>query len=117
MPLSAERRTRPMTDEGRRMTTRELIALLQKTDPDSTVLFLDDYADLSESDELFDVIIPTEPWTHERGKCGGDEYSVHYPDAFEPRDERYTYVTHAMERVVLLTNGPTNYRRMCLAER
>lgn len=99
------------------MNVRELIALLQKADPDSTVLLLDDYADLSESDELFDVIIPTEPWTHERGKCGGDEYSVRYPDAFEPRDEHYADVTHATERVVLLTNGPSNYRRMGLAER
>ena len=99
------------------MIVRELIALLERADPESSVLFLDDYADLSESDEVFDVIFPAEPWTHERGMCGGAEYSVHYPDAFEPRDEGYSDVTHDAQRVVLITNGPSNYRRMGLAER
>jgi hypothetical protein len=99
------------------MTARELIALLQRADPESTVLFLDDYADLSESDELFDVIIPAEPWTHERGTCGGAGYSVRYPDAFEPRDESYSDVTHDAQRVVLITNGPSNFRRRGLTER
>lgn len=98
------------------MTVRELIALLQRADPESTALFLDDYADLSAADEVFDVIIPVEPWTRERGTCGGAEYSVHYPDAFEPRDESYRDVTHEAQRVVLITNGPTNYRRRGLAE-
>ncbi len=99
------------------MTARELIALLQSADPDSTVLFLDDYADLSESDELFDVIIPAEPWTHERGKYGGNGCSVHYPEAFEPRDAKYSEAIHEAQRVVLHMNGETNFRRMGLAER
>ncbi|MFB9124365.1 hypothetical protein E2553_35090 [Paraburkholderia dipogonis] len=99
------------------MMVRELIALLQRADPDSVVLFLDDYADLSEADELFDVIIPEHAWTYERGSCGGEEYSARYPDEFEPRDESYTDVTHDRERVVLITNGPTNYRRINLPER
>ncbi|MGF6507826.1 hypothetical protein [Paraburkholderia sp. 32] len=99
------------------MTVRELIALLQRADPDRVVLFLDDYADLSEADEVLDVIIRAEAWTHERGSQGGTQYSVRYPYAFEPRDESYTDVTHDPERVVLITNGPTNYRRMNLPER
>ncbi|MBB5460238.1 hypothetical protein HDG33_003903 [Paraburkholderia sp. Cpub6] len=98
------------------MRVRELIALLSRVDPDSVVLLLDDYADLWESEEVFDVIIPAQPWTHERGECNGDEYSVRYPDEYEPRDERYTDVTHDRERVVLITNGPTNYRRQSLPE-
>lgn len=68
------------------MTVRELIALLQRADPESVVLFLDDCADLSESDEVFDVIVPAEAWTHKRGRQGGGEYSVRCPEAFEPRD-------------------------------
>jgi hypothetical protein len=99
------------------MTVRELIARLQQADPESVVLFLDDYADLSESDEVFDVIIPAEAWTHERGCQGGGAYSVRYPETFEPRDSSYTDITHNVQRVVLLTNGPTNYRRLNLAER
>ena len=98
------------------MTARDLIALLQQADPESTVLFLDDYADLSEADEVFDVLIPADPWTHECGRCHGEKYSIHYPDSFEPRDESYTDVTHEVRRVVLLTNGPTNFRRVGLAE-
>ncbi|MGF6770645.1 hypothetical protein P3T18_003124 [Paraburkholderia sp. GAS199] len=34
------------------MNVRELRVLLEKVDPDSIVLFLDDYADLTESDEV-----------------------------------------------------------------
>ena len=98
------------------MIVRELIALLERADPQAIVLFLDDYADLSESDDVFDVIIPADPWTHVRGTCGGAEYSVRYPDAFEPRDESYSDVKHDAQRVVLITNGPTNYRRGGLAE-
>ncbi|SDJ36529.1 hypothetical protein SAMN04487926_14534 [Paraburkholderia steynii] len=99
------------------MLERELIALLERADLDSTVLFLDGYADLSEVDEVFDVIVPVEEWTHEQGKHGGAEYSVRYPDAFEPCDEEYTDVTHVAQRVALITNGPTNYRRRGLSER
>lgn len=43
------------------MTVSELIALLERADPDSAGLFLDDYADLSESDEVVDVIAPAQP--------------------------------------------------------
>jgi hypothetical protein len=98
------------------MLVRDLIALLSRVNLDSTVLFLDDYADLSETDEICGVIAPVQTWTYERGKCGGDEYSVRYPGEFEPRNELYTDVTHCEERVVLITNGTTNYRRLGLSE-
>jgi hypothetical protein len=98
------------------MLVRELMALLARADPDAVALLLDDYADLSESDEVFDVIMPSQPWTHEHGKCDDARYSVRYPDKFEPRDERYTGVTRSRERVVLIANGPTNHRRLGLPE-
>ncbi|ALL68557.1 hypothetical protein K788_00002100 [Paraburkholderia caribensis MBA4] len=104
-------------EEVQIVNVRKLIAMLERAAPGSTVLFLDDYADLSESDEVFDVIIPVEPWTYECGKCDGVAYNVRYPETFARRDESYKEVTHEVQRVVLITNGPSNYRRLGLAER
>lgn len=98
------------------MTVRELLALLRDADPENIVLFLDDYADLDDSDEVRDVIAPADAWTYESGRCGGREYSVRYPGPFEQRDESYTNVTHTAQRVILLVNGPTNHRRRNLPE-
>ncbi len=53
------------------MTLRGLIALLQWAGADSVVWFLDDYADLTEADELFNVAISEHAWTRERGSSGG----------------------------------------------
>jgi hypothetical protein len=95
------------------MNVDELIALLRNVDPGSRVLFLDDYADLEETDEVREVIAPAAAWTHERGQCNGEEYSVRYPYPFEPRDDScYHSVVHYTERVVLIANGPTNFRRL-----
>ncbi|APA84088.2 hypothetical protein BJG93_00710 [Paraburkholderia sprentiae WSM5005] len=101
------------------MKVCELVALLQGVDPHSTVLFLEDYSDLSETDEILDVIVPDQPWTYETGRCGRELYSVRYPETFEQRSEAdgYRDVVHTAERVVLLVNGVSNFRRMSLPER
>ncbi|SIT36592.1 conserved hypothetical protein [Paraburkholderia ribeironis] len=101
------------------MKVCELLALLRDVDPSSTVLFLEDYSDLSETDEILDVIVPDQVWTYETGRCGRERYSVRYPEPFEQRGEAdgYRDVAHTTERVVLLVNGVTNYRRMRLPER
>jgi hypothetical protein len=101
------------------MKACELIALLQGVDPHSTVLFLDDYSDLSETEEILDVIVPDHAWTYETGRCGREQYSVRYPERFQQRSEAdgYRDVANTTERVVLLVNGVTNYRRMRLPER
>ncbi|MGF6370886.1 hypothetical protein OKW40_003636 [Paraburkholderia sp. RAU6.4a] len=101
------------------MKVCELIALLRDVDPCSTVLFLEDYSDLSETDEILDIIVPEQAWTYETGRCGREQYSVRYPGRFEQRSEAdgYRDVANTTERVVLLVNGVTNYRRMRLPER
>lgn len=92
------------------MKVRELLAGLQQVDPEAVVLFLDVYADPSESDEVCEVFAPTNKWTHERGRFGTEEYDVRYPDAPEPRPDGYCDVTFVEERVVVLSAGPTNLR-------
>jgi hypothetical protein len=92
------------------MTVRELIDMLRQADPSSLVLFLGEYADCDEADEIKEVVIPRQPWTHERGKYAGERYDVRYPGPFGQREAGYVDVTHEVESVVVLSTGPTNLR-------
>lgn len=39
-------------------------------------MLVDDYVNLLESDEVVDLIIPSQSWTQERGMRNGEERSV-----------------------------------------
>ncbi len=91
------------------MRVRELIAVLADADPDSVAVFLDSYADGDESDEIQEVFILSELWTHEKGYCLGVRYEVRYPG--HPRaDDDCHDVTQKREHVVVMSNGPTNLK-------
>ena len=92
------------------MTAGELLAVLRNVDPERVVLFIDQYADSDESDEVREVYIPTSAWTHEQGRYGGSEYDVRYPGSPQPREGGYTDVVHKRESVIVLSAGPTNLR-------
>jgi hypothetical protein len=93
------------------MTVGELIELLRTADASSRVLFLGEYADSDEADEVSEVVIPRDAWTFERGRFEDREFSACYPGpAAEREDGYYTDVTHVSERVVVLSSGPTNLR-------
>jgi hypothetical protein len=91
------------------MTVSELIELLRTADASSRVLFLGEYADSDEADEVCEVVIPRDAWTFERGRFEDREFSACYPGPAAERDG-YTDVTHVSERVVVLSSGPTNLR-------
>jgi len=93
------------------MTVRELIESLKAADPDSSVLFLENYADVGESDEVSHVVISKRLWVHETGGYFGDRYELRLPESErgEVEDGR-TDVVQRLERVVVLSNGPTNLR-------
>ncbi|MGF6809521.1 hypothetical protein OKW30_004647 [Paraburkholderia sp. Clong3] len=91
------------------MKVRELVTLLADADPESVVLFLDSHADSDGSEEICEVLIPSELWIHEKGYSFGSRYEVRYPG--HPRaDVDCCDVTHTSEHVVVLSNGPTNLR-------
>jgi hypothetical protein len=94
------------------MKLRELMSALVGADPESTVIFLENHADSDESDEVCEVIIPLLPWTYEHGQYRGDCYEVWYPGS--PRDgfdeAARTDVVYKAQRVIVLSNGPTNLR-------
>lgn len=96
-------------EEGVSMRVRELIAVLSDADPDSVVVYLDSYADSDESDEICEVFIPSELWTHERGYSLGSKYEVRYPGPPRADDDCHD-VTHTREHVVVMSNGPTNLK-------
>jgi hypothetical protein len=52
------------------MKVRDLLEILNQADPESIVLYMTQYADTDESDEVREVDIPTELWTYERGRYG-----------------------------------------------
>jgi hypothetical protein len=90
------------------MTVAELIEMLRRTDPQAKVLYLGEYADVDESDEIREVVISQSEWTHERGRYEGREYAVRYPGRYCEREAGYTDVTHEREKVVVLSTGQTN---------
>lgn len=92
------------------MNVRELISALSNADPESVVVFLDEYADRDESYEICEVVIPTTAWTHERGVCLAEKYEVRYPGGPREPDEHQTDLVRVRERVVVLSTGPTNLR-------
>lgn len=92
------------------MTVAELIDVLRDADPSSRVLFLGEYADSNEGDEVCEVVIPRDPWTFERGRYRTEDFSAYYPGPAAAREEGYSDVTHASTRVVVLSTGPTNLR-------
>jgi len=92
------------------MKVRELMEHLRNADPEATVLFLDEYADCDQADEVRQVTMPATNWTCERHADGDRAYDIHYPGPPERRDApRQEEVTHS-ERVVVLSSGPTNLR-------
>jgi hypothetical protein len=93
------------------MRVRELIAALADADPDSVVVFLDSYADSDESDEIREVLVPSKPLTHEKGYDRGIQYEVRYPGQPRADDDGFHMdVIQTQERVVVLSNGPTNLK-------
>jgi hypothetical protein len=60
-------------------TVAELIDALRGADPASRALFLGEYADSDEADEIRDVVIPRDAWTCDSGRYDGQKYSVRYP--------------------------------------
>lgn len=93
------------------MRVSELIEKLVTADPDSVVLFLDSYADVEESDEICEVLVSASLWTHEKGVRHGESYEKRYP--YGPRlsdGEGHELISQSVERVVVLSNGPTNLR-------
>jgi alkylated DNA repair dioxygenase AlkB len=92
------------------LTVRELIAILRDAPPDSRVLFMTEYADEGEADEVAQADIQTIDWTYESGNAVREAYSYHHPGPPEPPDERCSDVVQTIERVVVLSPGPTNLR-------
>jgi hypothetical protein len=92
------------------LTVRELIAILRRAPQDNVVLFITEHADEGEADEVALVDIQTVDWTYERGIAIREVYAFHHPGLPESPDERCTEVTQTIERVVLLSPGPTNLR-------
>ncbi|CAL8473564.1 hypothetical protein [Caballeronia sp. S22] len=93
------------------MRVRELIEMLRGADAESVVLFLENYADMGESDEISNVLIPQTPWVHETGAYFGDRYEIRLPASERGEVESgRTDVVQRFERVVVLSNGPTNLR-------
>lgn len=92
------------------MTVAELFDALRGADPASRVLFLGEYADCDEADEICEVVIPQDAWTYDSGRYAGRKYSVRYPGPAVERDTGYSDVTQLSERVVVLSTGPTNLR-------
>ncbi|CAG9250988.1 conserved hypothetical protein [Paraburkholderia caribensis] len=92
------------------MKVSELIAKLQAAPPSARVLFLAEYADVSESDEIWTIEIPLEPWTFERGVAYGGAYELCYPGLAAERGAEYSKVVVSAERVVVLSSGPTNFK-------
>jgi len=92
------------------LTVRELIAILKDAPQDSRVLFMTEYADEGEADEVAQVDIQKVDWTYESGKAVRETYSYHRPGPLEPSDERCSDVVQTIERVIVLSPGPTNLR-------
>ncbi|MGF6261833.1 hypothetical protein OKW49_002761 [Paraburkholderia youngii] len=93
------------------MRVNELVEKLVEADPGSVVLYLDSYADVDESDEIYEVLVDSTLWTHEKGVRHGASYEVRYP--YLPRaseGEDHKVISQTVERVVVLSNGPTNLR-------
>ncbi|SEK07244.1 hypothetical protein [Paraburkholderia diazotrophica] len=62
------------------MKVAELLSRLADADPDAIVLLLPSYADLTETEELDDVVLIGEPWTCERHRQDdGSTTDVHHP--------------------------------------
>jgi hypothetical protein len=62
------------------MNVCELLVRLRDADPESVVLFLGEYADSDESDEVREVEVSKASWTHETGRCDGVEYGSVIPE-------------------------------------
>lgn len=93
------------------MKVRELLELLKGAPQDSVVLFMDEYADVDETDEIRQVDIQPTPWTHETGRYNGEAFEVRYPGPPDSRAETgYGDIVHVAESVVILSSGPTNLR-------
>jgi hypothetical protein len=97
------------------MRVNELIEQLVNADPDSVVLYLDPYADVEESDEISEVSVDSRLWTHEKGVRHGESYENRYPYGPLVSDgEGHEVLSQSIERVVVLSNGPTNLRYLPL---
>lgn len=92
------------------MRVRELIDKLRVADPSSVVLFLENYADVSESDEIRYGLVPRTPWMRETGRCFGEAYDVRLPEREIEAEPGRTDVVQIREPVVILSNGLTNIR-------
>ncbi|SAK66285.1 hypothetical protein AWB78_02396 [Caballeronia calidae] len=93
------------------MTVRELMDALRGADPESIVLFLEAYADVGESDEVSHLLIPELAWVHETGAFFGERYEFRLPKSERGEVEAGRMdVVQRLERVVVLSNGPTNLR-------
>jgi hypothetical protein len=83
---------------------------VRAVDPDATVLFLDEYGDSDDADEVHEVDLQRAPWTHETGLCANVPYEVYYPGPAETREAAYHDVVVHLIHVVVLSSGPTNLR-------
>jgi len=92
------------------LTVRELIAILKDAPQDSRVLFLGEYADSGEADDVAHVDIQQIPWTHETGRAGREKYACNYPGPPNPPDKRCSDVVQTVQRVVVLSPCRTNLR-------
>lgn len=93
------------------MLVSELIEQLADADPDSVVLYLDSYADVEDSDEICEVLVDSNLWTHEEGVNHGESYKKRYPCGPRISDAQgHEVLSQSLERVVVLSNGPTNLR-------
>ncbi|MGF6976580.1 hypothetical protein QFZ94_005030 [Paraburkholderia sp. JPY465] len=93
------------------MKVSELIEQLVKADPDGVVIYLDSYADVDESDEIREVFVDSDLWTHETGLRHGERYEVRYPsDPESAESETHKITSQLLEHVVVLSDGPTNLR-------
>lgn len=93
------------------MRVNELVEQLMNADLDSVVLYLDSYADVEESDEIREVFVDSNAWTYENGVNLGESYEKRYP--YGPRisdGQGHEVLSQSLERVVVLSNGPTNLR-------
>lgn len=93
------------------MRVDDLVEQLLNANPSSVVLYLDSYADVEESDEISEVFVDSNVWTHEKGVRHGESYEKRYPHGPRPSDgEGHEVISQTVEGVVVLSNGPTNLR-------
>ncbi|MFB9125728.1 hypothetical protein E2553_36065 [Paraburkholderia dipogonis] len=95
---------------GEDVRVRELMACLEKADPNAYVLAFPAYADPSDGDEVGEVLVPQDLWVHEHGTCVGTTYEAFLPATFAESDPAREVASRDHVRVVLIGPELGNFR-------